>query len=573
MTDGAYLGTLTTSLGEVESVCIDDDGYMLLLNNNREIFKTKKKISDYIDIPDRLQEASSGTGADLERDYNESVISGQGIAKAARNSADDHSHNVLATRYGAVKMKDNWRVDLSEKFRKYLAGSDYYSITLDEDEKGDPIIYEGTIDTSADEKEKTEKLKKEAGEDIEEDGSERSALEDLSETEKGDAYKEYMESGLLGSAAARENNERRLSQTETPRLRKARFIKADLMKNDACEAALSAFQIRKKDVREHYGAGVSRKEALDQMARSSLAMLHDVDDFREDLYTENLDAAYKVSKKAFGKYLIAAYCACKGEPSCRENNMALFGREELSPNTKRTAGVSCAAPRDIPIGTVLYIKSLGKMLVVDEHLKRSAGDVIAIYTGKKHENWTAGKKAFEKEGKTGAYLVTGITSAQAKSMGYGVSGIAKGKRTKYPDLSNPFYFSGRYNAFAGTRYGPPAIYHNCTWYAYGRFAEILGKKPDLPTGNAGTWFRDCTSYQKGKTPRPGAVIVWTYPSGGAGHVAVVEEVKSNGDIVTSNSAYNGGKNPSAHTFYMQTVKKKNGYNNPGMRFQGFIYQP
>lgn len=573
MTDGAYLGTITTSLGEVESVCIDDDGYMLLLNAYRTIYKTKKKISEYINIPNTLQAAATGTGADLERDYNENVISGEGIAKSKANSSEDHKHNIDASKYGAVKMKENWRVDLSEKFKKYLSENDYYSITLDEDEKGEPIIYEGTIDTGADNTEKTEKLKEEADEDIAEDGAGQNGPDALLQTDKGKEYKEYLDSSLPGSSAAKENHERRLSQEEAPRLRKARFLKADLMKNDACEVALSAFKIRKKDVREHYGAGVTRKEALDQMAKASLAMLHDVDDFAADLYTENLDAAYKVSKKALGKYPITAYCACAAEPRCEKNNLALFGRQILSPNTKRTAGISCAAPRDIPIGTILYVKRLGRMLVVDEHLSGSAGDIIAVYTGKKHENWAAKKKQFEKEGKAGVYLVTGITSAQAKSMGYGTAGIVKGKRSKYPDLNNPFYFSKRFNAFAGTKYGPPSIYHNCTWYAYGRFAEILGKRPALPTGNAGTWYRDCTKYKKGKTPRPGAVIVWTYPSGGAGHVAVVEEVRSNGDIVTSNSAYNSGNDPSAHTFYMQTVKKKNGYNNPGMRFQGFIYQP
>lgn len=573
MTDGAYLGTITTSLGEVESVCIDDDGYMLLLNAYRTIYKTKKKISEYIDIPNTLQAAATGTGADLERDYNENVISGEGIAKSKANSSEDHKHNIDASKYGAVKMKENWRVDLSEKFKKYLEGNDYYSIKLDEDEKGNAIIYEGTVDKNANEKEKTEKLKEEKDEDIVDDGSERSVLEKLTETEKGDAYKDYMNSSLPGSDTAKENNEKRVNQKKAPKLKKATYIKADLIKTDVAEAALSAFNVKKKDITEHYGKNVTRKEALDQMAKSSLAMLHDIDDFNADLYTENLDATYKVSKKAIGKYKITAYCNCKEEPACRKNNLKLFGREELSPNTKRTAGVTCAAPRDIPIGTILFIKKLGRMVVVDEHLKFTAPDQIAIYTGKKHNNWTARSKEFKKAGELGVYLVTGITSGQAKSMGYGVTGIVKGKRTKYPDLNNQFYFSGKYNIYTETAYGPPSIYHNCTWYAFGRFSEILGKKSELPMGDAGQWYGKCTAYKKGKTPKPGAVICFSYPGGGAGHVAVVEEVKSNGDIITSNSAYNHGRDPKKHIFYMRTIKKSDGYNAPGMHFQGFIYQP
>lgn len=578
LSDYAYLGTITTGLGEIESVCIDDEGYILLLNAHGTIYKTKKKISKYINIPDTRQASAAADGVDAERDYNESVISGEGIARSERNSSETGSHNTLASKYGAVKMKDNWRVDLSEKFKKYLEKNDYYTIKLDENEKGETVIYEGTIDSNEDESEKTEELKENKDEDIVDDGSERSALEKLTDTEKGDEYKDFMDSELPGSTAAKENNEKKVKQKKKPKLKKASYIKADLIKNDVAEAALSAFNVRKKDVKEHYGENVTRKDALDQMAKSSLAMLHDVDDFNADLYTENLDATYKISKKAIGKYPITAYCNCQEEPACKENNKKLFGWEILSPNIKRTAGVTCAAPRDIPIGTILYIKKIGRMVVVDEHLNYGVPDQIAIYTGKKHKNWTARTKEFKKEGEPKVHLVTGITAAQAKSMGYGIAGVVKGKRTKYPDLNNQFYFSGKYNIYAETNYGPPTIYHNCTWYAFGRFSEILGKKSELPMGNAGQWYGKCKAYKKGKEPRVGAVVCFSYSDGGAGHVAVVEEVKSNGDVITSNSAYNGGNNPKYKgpdypAFYMQTLKKSNGYSYGKARFQGFIYQP
>lgn len=124
---------------------------------------------------------------------------------------------------------------------------------------------------------------------------------------------------------------------------------------------------------------------------------------------------------------------------------------------------------------------------------------------------------------------------------------------------NPFYQAG---------YGLP----NCTCYAWGRFWEISdttkngSNKPTLPTGDAGTWIDSVSGYQTGQTPQLGAVIVWK-KDGGAGHVAIVEEIKENGDIVTSNSAWN------STFFYTQNVSKSNGYNLTGYEFQGFIYNP
>lgn len=148
------------------------------------------------------------------------------------------------------------------------------------------------------------------------------------------------------------------------------------------------------------------------------------------------------------------------------------------------------------------------------------------------------------------------------------AGIVKGKRTSYPSRDNPFFFSSKYNPFVGTPNGPPALTHNCTWYAYGRFAEILGRKPvGLPVGNADQWYPSCTAFKKGRTPKLGAIICWRYIGVSYGHVAVVEEIKPNGDIVTSNSGYRGGK------FWLQTWTKKSGYQGGIYVLQGFIYQP
>ncbi len=148
------------------------------------------------------------------------------------------------------------------------------------------------------------------------------------------------------------------------------------------------------------------------------------------------------------------------------------------------------------------------------------------------------------------------------------AGVVKGKRTSYPSSSNAFYFSSKYNPFVGTSCGPPALTHNCTWYAYGRFAEILGRKPNgLATGNASTWYAATRNFPKGQTPRVGAIICWRYTDDPFGHVAVVEEIKSNGDIVTSNSGWRAGP------FWLQTWTKASGYQGGHYRLQGFIYQP
>lgn len=125
---------------------------------------------------------------------------------------------------------------------------------------------------------------------------------------------------------------------------------------------------------------------------------------------------------------------------------------------------------------------------------------------------------------------------------------------------NPFYIAG---------YGLP----NCTCYAWGRFWEISDpkgtgeNKPNLPTGDAGTWILSPGGYETGNTPKLGAVICFSDNSGGAGHVAIVEQILDNGDLVTSNSAWN------STFFYPKTVYKSDGYNTPGYSFQGFIYNP
>lgn len=139
----------------------------------------------------------------------------------------------------------------------------------------------------------------------------------------------------------------------------------------------------------------------------------------------------------------------------------------------------------------------------------------------------------------------------------------------YGIMNNPRWYSD--NPFYQSGYGMP----NCTCYAYGRWYELLGSKPTmLPLGNAGTWYDQApASISKGSTPALGAIIVMYDPYGYyAGHVAVVEQILANGDIVTSNSAYGGTY------FFTETLPASNNYipswaANRGYRLKGFLYLP
>lgn len=132
-------------------------------------------------------------------------------------------------------------------------------------------------------------------------------------------------------------------------------------------------------------------------------------------------------------------------------------------------------------------------------------------------------------------------------------------------LDNPLWYDD--NPFYQAGFGLP----NCTCYVWGRWYEILGEKPDLPLGDAKTWYPEAESHglKIGSTPQLGAIICTYYDNGG--HVAVVEQINSDGTIVTSNSGY-----PSTF-FWTETLSPDNNYLAPWMPgeayTQGFIYLP
>ena len=138
------------------------------------------------------------------------------------------------------------------------------------------------------------------------------------------------------------------------------------------------------------------------------------------------------------------------------------------------------------------------------------------------------------------------------------------------------YSKGGYNSCIMIDKSTGSVLPNCVGYAQGRLLEILGAKAPnwkLPACNAEDWIETAqkNGFKTGMTPKLGAITVFRAGathngSDGAGHVAVVEEIKSNGDIVVSQSAYGGTE------FYLSTITKASGYMyNSNRPFLGFIY--
>lgn len=146
--------------------------------------------------------------------------------------------------------------------------------------------------------------------------------------------------------------------------------------------------------------------------------------------------------------------------------------------------------------------------------------------------------------------------------------------TKSGMYNSPWWYS------TGNIYYPNYQLPNCTCYCYGRWGELYGAFQNLPSANGGDWYRRATNFKRGNTPQLGAIACWYSPTGSyAGHVAVVEQITSNG-IVTSNSGYFRpiASNPPDTTnyFWTETCMESNGYRSGwmisrGYQLAGFIY--
>lgn len=97
-----------------------------------------------------------------------------------------------------------------------------------------------------------------------------------------------------------------------------------------------------------------------------------------------------------------------------------------------------------------------------------------------------------------------------------------------------------------TTFNPfPSKGQNCTWYAHGRMMQLGYNKYALDTmlGNAGTWAQTASfGTQVSDTPQINSIAFWEDNAPGAsewGHVAVVENILTDGSIEISESHYGG----------------------------------
>lgn len=156
-------------------------------------------------------------------------------------------------------------------------------------------------------------------------------------------------------------------------------------------------------------------------------------------------------------------------------------------------------------------------------------------------------------------------------------------RTTKPEKGNKYYNTKGNGGYSNAIKGSPTdkdcdVLSNCVGYAYGRFNEIggYGCCKYLAPVNAENFMQYKGSCESGQTPKVGACMVWQKGAtlkgnDGAGHVAVVEKVVSETEVITSESGW-GCKNP----FWTQTRRKGANGNwgcGSGYKFLGFIYNP
>lgn len=155
-------------------------------------------------------------------------------------------------------------------------------------------------------------------------------------------------------------------------------------------------------------------------------------------------------------------------------------------------------------------------------------------------------------------------------------------RLSRPEANNKYYITISSGGWSRAIKGKPTdsacdVLANCVGYAYGRFHEIADRpKMDLfDPVNAENIFQNAKDHglKTGTVPKLGALIIWQKgqtlkPDDGAGHVAVVEQIKADGSIITSESGYGAAK-----PFWCGHYSAPSYYGGDGYRFLGFVYQP
>lgn len=138
-----------------------------------------------------------------------------------------------------------------------------------------------------------------------------------------------------------------------------------------------------------------------------------------------------------------------------------------------------------------------------------------------------------------------------------------------PAILFPWWIMDDYNGYSPCIAGYPqaetgATIANCVGWAWGRYCDIRGEiVPELPTGNAGTWYTaaQAAGFDTGQEPALGAVICFS-----GGHVAIVEEIAEDGSWIRCSESDYGGP-----VFSYRTRYRVNNWELEVHGFQGFIY--
>ena len=147
-----------------------------------------------------------------------------------------------------------------------------------------------------------------------------------------------------------------------------------------------------------------------------------------------------------------------------------------------------------------------------------------------------------------------------------------------PSYSNKYYIKttyGGYNKAELINKKTGSVLPDCTGAAHGLFLEAAKNTnpacDNLHTGDAKNYWYKNDGYERGQTPRVGAIACWEMPGERYGHIGTVVEIK-NGSIHSAMSELDGVR------WYYRLIPKKNGtydystkkYN---WHFLGFIYNP
>lgn len=153
-------------------------------------------------------------------------------------------------------------------------------------------------------------------------------------------------------------------------------------------------------------------------------------------------------------------------------------------------------------------------------------------------------------------------------------------RLSAPPRSDPRWINinhGGYNTCIVGSSGGISVLPNCTGYVHGRWMELSNTNTDNTgladwTNNATNyWYNSDSSVIRSQTPALGACMCFANRNGGAGHVAIVEEIAADGSYVISSESNWGGE------YFVTRKRYRNNdwswYTNPRTLFQGFLIHP